>query len=113
MPERHRDFAIPTDSGREPPTFTLAGEKFTCLPVAPAGALNDLVAGIGEIDGNTVYSAPNLIAFCEAVLVEGDEKRFRKVVHSKKTVVPIETLGDVVMWLAEVLVDRPTEPPRA
>lgn len=48
----------------------------------------------------------------KVVLVAADDvSRFYELVHDKHRVVPIEQLGDVVLWLSEVLMGRPTRPP--
>lgn len=152
---RHRDFGAPADMRREAVTFSLAGEDFTCLPEAPSGVLNDLIAGVEYTDdGDRQYSAPNLIEFVAGVLRErtavafadGDElpdggevmtpdealaqnvavpegdhakvlvapaddvKRFRALMRDKRRIVPIDTLGELVIWLSEELGNRPTGP---
>lgn len=127
MAHRHRDFGSSPGTPKEPITFTLAGETFTALPEAPGAALNDLASGITlDEKGYRVYSAPNLIAFVTAVLVEEEEvegedgtmervptddvERFLALMRDKRRVVPIDTLGEVVMWLAEEYGDRPSPP---
>lgn len=156
---RHRDFGTPADMSKEPVSFTMGGEQFDCLPEAPSGALNDLVAGVSyNDDGDRVYSAPNLIEFVcqvlrehEAIAVEGDAlndaeleiltpdearaqniwvpaqpdgsdpekvaimptndvQRFRALMRDKRRPVPIDQLGDLVIWLSEELGNRPTPP---
>jgi hypothetical protein len=141
-PSRRRA-AKPVEQRKEGVEFELGGEWFETLPEAPAAALNDLMAGITmSEEGDRVYSAPNLIAFVQAVLVaedrltiaEAEEQgidvddddreagivyvprddvtRFRKVVTSKRIIVPIDELGDVALWVAEKLANRPFTPSR-
>lgn len=134
-----RDFS-PRSKTTEKPTyieFMLAGEHFHALSEAPAGIMNDLLAGIGLDDaGNRVYQAPNLIRFVQGVLREqealtpeeatergierkpsddglvwipaDDLRRFSRVVYGKQHVVKVDELGELVMWLSEKLADRPT-----
>lgn len=122
MTDRHRSFGA-EHSDAKPLTFDLMGQSFTGLPEAPSGILNDLIAGIQFTpDGNRIYSAPNLIAFVQGVLIDeyedeegnvlpaDDVERFTRLVHSKKVIVPIETLGDLVIWLSEEYGARPTVP---
>lgn len=158
MTQRHRDFSPPDKPHQVPVSFGMHGELFTCVQVAPAGVLNDMIAGIRTDDtGSRVYSAPNLIAFVIGVLredkaveaeeaealgfagegyepltadealagghepPEGAEKvvvvpaddvpRFYELMHDKRRAVPIEELGEVVLWLADVLMGRPMRPP--
>lgn len=108
----------PTDDG-EPTTFDLEGvrasngekwkETFTCVDLAPVGVLDELVSS-SHIDekGNRIYNAPSLLAFMGGVLVDDDVARFMAWSKDKDRAVPIETLGEIVMWLSEELVGRPT-----
>lgn len=51
--------------------FSIEGETFTTVGGIPAGAANDIMAGITlDEHGNRVYSAPNLFRFITAVLRE-------------------------------------------
>jgi hypothetical protein len=114
---RHRVFSA-TPSDEPPPTFTLDGtlpdgsgwaETFTCVPEAPAGVLDDLVASMGiDGDGNQRFNNVSLLRFIRGVLVEGDVGRFERLVRDKARVVPLETLGEIMLWLAEELTGRPT-----
>jgi hypothetical protein len=117
----HRSF-VPSEPGeqKELPTFDIGGfrrsngeawkETFTCLPEAPPGVLDDLMtASIIDDRGNRQYNAPSLLAFFEGVLVEEDVRRFREWSHDKDRTVAIETLGEVMMWLAEEVAGRPTK----
>lgn len=119
--------------------FKLAGEAFYALPTAPAGVLNDLIAGVTLDDrGDRVYKAPNLISFMCGILREtepltedeakerekdfepaddgfmwvptDDVRRFRAVVYGKDHVVQIDELGDLSLYIAERLSNRPTLP---
>lgn len=124
----HRTFGTvaPSENGEEPaalegPTFTLEGgppvsptvfsETFTCVPVAPAGVLDDLAACV-RVDGRgrQIYDAPSLIRFMRGVLVDADEERFVDLCHDKTRIVQLEDLGNVVMWLSEAILGRPSTP---
>lgn len=119
------------DSG---PTFELGGENFTCIPAAPAGTVNDLVAGIrSDPNGNEIYSIPNLVSFMRQVLRErewvsppaaqyeggvlvgewqprDDVTRFMALMYDKDRPIKVEVLGALVIWLAEQYTLRPTTP---
>ena len=74
MAKRHRDFGSATVRNKTPYTFTLNGEYFTAVPVAPAAALDDMASGVSlSEDGTKVYSAPSLIKFMRQVLQETEE----------------------------------------
>lgn len=118
----HRSFTVDTEAREEGPSFDLAGESFQCIPAAPADALNQflMAVSIGP-DGEQVFHAPNLIRFMEAVLIDqrweaddegegwvdaDDVARFRALCRSKTTIVTIENLGEVVIWLVETYTGR-------
>lgn len=140
--EQLREFGARTKQTEKPEyiKFKLAGETLHALPEAPAGVLNDLLAGVSIDDhGDRVYSAPNLIAFMQGVLREqepltvdeatesghdvsnpdedgwvwiatDDVRVFNRIVYGKKHIVPIDELGEMAMWIAERLANRPTLP---
>lgn len=103
---------------KEPITFEIGGyrgngevwkETFTSLPEAPPGVLDDLAtSSLVDDKGNRRYNTPSLLAFFEGVMIDEDVVRFREIMHDKDRVVSIETLGDVMTYLAEELTDRPT-----
>ena len=116
----HKNFAPASAQGagpREPVTFTLSGktptgeewaEKFTCLEEA-SGVLDDLASSASyDAQGNRVFHAPSLVSFVAGVLVPEDEARFRRLTKDKTHVVPLETLGEITLWLSEELVGHPT-----
>lgn len=138
-----RDFSPPRQTPDGPPNyilFKLAGETFHALPEAPAGVLNDLIAGI-DLDGagNRVYRTPNLISFMVGVLREkepltpaeaaergfeqppgsdgyvwvraDDVSRFERIIYGKEHIVRIEELGDLVLHIGQKLSNRPTQLP--
>lgn len=133
----HRTFGTPTpDVPPEGPTFDLAGETFRCVAVAPPAVLLRLASAVTVNErGEQVFNAPDLIAYVTGVLVdevwavdEPDEEgkqdpaagrwvpvddvdRFRELVYSKRVQIPIEVLGEVVLWLSEQYTGRPTRPP--
>lgn len=122
---RHRTFGSTTTDPEaepaEPVTFDLSGgpplskqpwtETFTCVTVAPAGVLDDFVS-VATVDarGNRVWNAPSLLRFLKGVLVDEDVVRLDQLVHDKERIVPLDTLGEVVLWLSQELLGRPTTP---
>lgn len=104
------------------PTFDLEGgpptsketwkESFTCVPVAPAGVLDDL-ARMVQVDarGNQIYNSPSIMRFLVGVMIDADLDRFDALVHSKDRVVPLEVVVEVAMWLMEETVGHPSMPP--
>lgn len=123
------------------PTFELGGETFHCMAIPAGGVLPRVLNAVRFDDrGRRVYNAPDLVRFIEDVLCEemqvpqapppsddaapalveavmvtqpvDDVERWTALMEDKKRPVPIETLGNVVMWLIEFYTDRPTTPPR-
>lgn len=124
----HRTFGN-TAPTREPVTFTLTGvylrpddapddyqpevweEAFTCVPVAPAGVLDDLAASVTtDGKGNQIFNAPSLLNFMRGVLVDADVPRMEALAHDKRRLLELQTLGELVMWLSEQLLGRPSTP---
>ncbi len=120
----------PTTQG---PTFTVAGqllkvddngalivtdeewsEEFRCLPTAPGGALDDLVAAVSVDDrGEITFSRVSVLRFVREVLIPGEEQRFERMVRDKYRLLDLEVLGQIMMDLAEELTGRrPTGPQR-
>jgi len=106
--ERHREFKAKRRD-KPPVTFTLEGETFTCLPDPPGAVLTDFLGDASSDQPGR--SAPALVNFITAVMVEEDVERFLAHVHSKEVVIEIETLGEIVTWLIEEYADRPTARP--
>ncbi|MGI8425603.1 MAG: hypothetical protein ACR2M4_03200 [Actinomycetota bacterium] len=104
---KHKAFSF-SSNGQEPITFDLAGEKFTCIPEAPGGTLTDFIGDAGE---GTSRAAPAMLNFIKAVLIDDDVERFNSIIYSKTIMVPLETLLELVRWLVEQYVDRPTMRP--
>lgn len=90
---RHAEFPVPEiDPAAVGPTFTLADEKFRCLPELPAGAFLGLPA-----DNIVGYQAAG--RFIRACLVEEDEERFDSVLSSKRRIVGLEHLHPIFQYL--------------
>lgn len=131
----HRTFGSTTPKDLEEVTFDLQGtyvvdqlgkggtvlhakgdpweEKgFTCVPVAPAGSLDDF-AGMAAYDGagNRTWKSGPLLGFLRQIVIDADIPRLDAVTHDKYRGLDLNELGELVMWLAEELVGRPTPPP--
>lgn len=104
----HRSFDV-ARVDRDPVTFDLAGQSFTCRPTLAAGALLNLGAATDDRIG--ARSSRALIGFMTSALIEEDVPRFLALIEDPDVAIPIDTLGEVVEWLAEELVGFPTLPP--
>jgi hypothetical protein len=94
----HRDFdAALAEAKKEQPTFTLAGQHFTCRATLPWKALEHLIEG----DGLSVQ----VHQFFANVLVKSDRQRFADLVEQEDPeddeAVSVEQITDVMNWLTE------------
>lgn len=96
------------DAAEPWPERVQQSQLFTCVSVAPAGVLLDMVAAQDSSGGR---SAQALTDFVNGVLIDADLERFAALVHDKDVAIPIEVLGQIVAWLAEEYAGRPTQPP--
>jgi hypothetical protein len=116
-------FGPPAEDYEPPPAvpFTLYGrrlsdgteweETFSVLGQAPQGALTDLANGVDIKDGNIVYSASATVKFLRAIIVPLDEARFDALLADKDKPMPLEQLGEVMLWASRVVSHRPTGAP--
>lgn len=102
----HKDFTL-APARDDPPTFSVAGREFKCLPEPPAGVLTDFVA---TADGTVASQVSGLVTFIAGCLSDADADQFLLTIHDKDTIVPLETLGDIAQWLSEEYTGRPTTP---
>lgn len=122
MPHRKFDFTpeIADDAEpKEPITFELGGlglltkepwvESFTAVPVAPPGVLDDVSTSMGVDDrGNRVWHTPSLLGFMRGVIVDDDVARFEALMRDKDRAIDIRDLGEIMLWLTEELLGRPS-----
>lgn len=84
------------------------------VAVAPSGVLDDLARSvmIDEVTKEQIWNAVSLNRFMEGVLLDEHVAAFQELSRDKNRLLPIEILGDTVMWLAGQLTDerRPTQP---
>lgn len=116
----HKAFGSTSHALPEAATFELSGmfvssgegftEKFTCQAVIPPGVLVDLVGAFGPVDddGNRKLNVAVINDFFAATLDEESGARFAALIRDKNRVVEIDTLGEIVMWLSEEVLGRPT-----
>lgn len=98
----------PTEPGGEP--VERWSEDFQILGTSPQGALATLAGAVTIKDGVIHYTSHAVIRFLKAVIVPTDELRFDQLVNDKNRVLPLEQLGDVMLWAAGMVSGRPTGP---
>ena len=106
---RFKDFGSPIVSSDEPITFQLYGKTFRCQPAMQGRQLIEFIAQSSVEDPSS--SARAVLQFFDNAIVEADHDQFNEMTHSSETVVPMETLTEVMDWLVEQYTGRPTEPP--
>lgn len=106
---------------------TLAGdewhEDFMSVPpfTLPAGCYVDLAVGAEIADGEVRYRTQNVLRFIRSAIAEDEPKptgddqvavssrlRFDLLIRDPKRRVQTEMLGEVCMWLTEVLTTHPS-----
>ena len=87
-------------------TFLLGGETFTYRSAVSYTVLED-IAATSESDGTELIQA--LEKAVVALLEEGQEERFLKVVRSTEDPFTFSDLNDLCTWLTEAQLGRPTQ----
>lgn len=110
--ERFKDFGAGKElTAREPVTFKLHEEEFTCVRHIQGSVLLELIAKSSSEDSGT--SAQVITDFFGNILVDESFKRFNTLIHHKEKIVHVETLSEIVAWLVGQYSDRPNQQPEA
>ena len=108
---KFRDFGSGKNTGeKEPVTFKIHGEDFSCREELQGKTLLDLVAQSGAED--PAQAAKTIGNFFENVLVAESYERFNKLITSPDKIVTVETLAEISGWVVEVYAGRPEEEPK-
>ena len=108
---KFRDFGSGKNTGeKEPVTFKIHGEDFSCREELQGKTLLDLVAQSSAED--PAQAAKTISNFFENVLVAESYERFNKLITSPDKIVTVETLAEISGWLVEVYAGRPEEAPK-
>jgi hypothetical protein len=107
---KYRDFGSGKNAGeKEPVTFKIHGEDFSCREQLQGKTLLDLVSRSGGED--PAESAKTINMFFEQVLLPESYTRFSALLKSEDKIVTVETLGEISGWLVEVYAGRPEGEP--
>lgn len=98
---RRRSFA-PKAAQTEPIIVELFEQDFKAHADIPGVVILDFAAA--SESGQTVLA---LTDFLSKALLPEDYERFNKVIHDPETIVPIETIGEIVAFLIEEYTGRP------
>lgn len=135
---RHRSFDTQEPEEREPVTFDVKGETFTCAPEIPGPALLDFFTGLAS--GNDALGSNATLSFltaamtidcvkcegsgqipteeghedCDACGGDGDDIneyiRFRKFAKDRRNHVDLKKIMEIGMYLSAEYGLRPTRP---
>lgn len=107
---KYRDFGSGKSTGeKEPVSFKLHGEEFSCRPALQGKMLLDLVARSSS--ENPADAAKTIGEFFENVLVEESYTRFSLLLKDPEKIVSVDTLAEISGWLIEVYTKRPEKEP--
>ncbi len=108
----------PNQGPREPVEFELQGRNlkgeiiepvsFRCLEEVQGTVLTDMIKGL---QAGEVFAAIEVTEFIRHCLPEDELKRFNALTGGKETVVQLNVLGDVMMYLVQEYSNRPIEAP--
>lgn len=108
---RFKDFGSGKSAGeKEPVSFKLHGEEFTCVPEVQGKVLLDLVAKSNN-ENDPAAAAGIISLFFETVLHDESYARFDALLKSKDKIVNMETLAEITSWLVEEYAGRPEGQP--
>ena len=96
--------AAKAEEKKDPPSFKLSGVDFECV-VAPKATSVAKLSKAGEGDVTA------LIDYLRSLIVPAQRVEFDVVLDDDEKVVEIETLAELVTWLAEEYTGRPTKSP--
>jgi hypothetical protein len=105
---RHKDFGAPVNQDElEPVSFDLYGDTFNCYKQIHGVTLLRFVKEATSEDGARATEA--MLGIFQRVMPDDEYARFEKLCEDPDTVVPVDTLGEIIGWLVEVYSDRPTK----
>lgn len=108
MTKRHRDFGSPVlPEKMDPVTFDLYGETFNCYKQINGVSLLRFVQEANNEDGAKATEA--LLDMFKRIMPSKEYERFMALCDDPDTVVPVDTLSDIIGFVIEVYTDRPTK----
>lgn len=104
---RHRSFTTKGKASKEPVTFDLNDERFTCHAQVPGSVLLEHVRRLS--DGET--AAAELLTIWQDVFDDAEHARFRAYIDSPDNEVDVQDLGAILSFVLEEFSGRPTPAP--
>jgi hypothetical protein len=107
---RFKDFGAGSgEVEKQPLSFKLHDEEFSCIPAVQGKLMLNLVAEAGSED--PVKAAGIINTFFKQVLTDESFPRFEALLEDKVKIVTVETLANITAWLVEEYSGRPTKGP--
>jgi hypothetical protein len=107
---RFKDFGKGNDSApKDPISFKLHEEEFSCKTALQGKVLLGLVAGTSSDDA--AKAASTISDFFDYVLLEESKEAFNALLVDPDRIVSVETLSEIVAWLIAEYTDRPNPQP--
>lgn len=105
----HKSFST---KPREPVTFDIDGERFTCHDQIPVTSLLDYASRLmPDASSQEVrFTASDVLDFFKLVMPEDEHERFMKFIDDPVRNVDLDTLGELLIFLVEAYGGRPTQP---
>lgn len=109
--KRFKDFGtgIDGDQAKEPLSFKLYDEEFSCVPQVQGKLMLDMVKNASAEDPSK--AAKMIDDFFSQVLLEESYTRFDALLKHPEKIVTVEKLAEITAWLVEEYSGRPTERP--
>ena len=108
MTKRHKDFGRPVKQDElEPVSFDLYDQTFNCYKQIHGVTLLRFVKEASSDDGSAATNA--MLDIFKRVMPKDEYERFEALCDDPETVVPVETLGEIIGFLMECYSGRPTE----
>ncbi len=86
------------------PTFRLGGTTFSCIPVPKATELAELV------ESQTSGRVKPALDYLRSLVVAAQREEFDAVLNDDENVIDMETVQEIMSFLAEAYNGRPTQP---
>lgn len=109
MTTRFKDFGEGGSTNKEPLSFKLHGEDFTCKPALQGKVLLE-IASVGSGD-DTAAAANAMYNFFASAMDKENYDRFKLLLDDSEKIVTVETLGEIAGWLTEQYAGRPQSGP--
>jgi hypothetical protein len=107
---RFKDFGSgSSDTPKDPISFKLFEEEFSCKPAIQGKVLMNLAVNSTSEDAGA--AAQTLNDFFGYVLLEESNVRFQELLVDEHRIVTMDTLSDIVAWLIEEYTARPNQQP--